>query len=95
MINEEIIRYIDNEMSDEEKTTFEQKLTRDSSFKEEYESYLAAKRLGKVFLEDEILGYIKKHETQSIKIDQKKSNSKIINIGLAIAAIFILPSILL
>lgn len=90
MINEEIIRYIDNEMSQEEKTTFEQKLTNDSSFNEEYESYLAAKRLGKIFLEDEILGYIKKHETQSIKINQEKSNSKIINIGLAIAAILIL-----
>ena len=90
MINEEIIRYIDNEMSDEEKTNFEQKLNNNSSFNEEYESYLSAKRLGKVFLEDEILGYIKKHETQAIKINQKKSNSKIINIGLAIAAILIL-----
>jgi hypothetical protein len=87
---EKIVKYIDKEMTSEEASNFEASLKEDVSLKEEYEATLAAKKIGFVLLQDEILGHLAKYNKINQAPAKRESNPKFISIILSVVALLIL-----
>jgi hypothetical protein len=87
---EKIVKYIDKEMTSEEASNFEASLKQDVNLKEEYEATLAAKKIGFVLLQDEILGHLAKFNKTNQAPSKRESNQKFISIILGVVAFLIL-----
>ena len=88
-MNEEILRYLDNEMSQAERLAFEAALENDTSLNEEYKILLASKKVSSKFLETEIRAYFTKMDSES-PTKSTSSNTQIVIIGVLLAALCVL-----
>lgn len=64
-MEDRILRYIDDEMTAEERQAFEVELTSNTLLEEEVKNYKAAKMASSHFIESEIRGYLSNHATIS------------------------------
>ncbi|MEZ4911849.1 MAG: hypothetical protein R2774_13425 [Saprospiraceae bacterium] len=88
-MTERILRYLDDEMSADDRSAFEEDLENDPALSEEYKILLASKKVSSKLLEAEIRDYFTKFDSESPAIS-KSSKTKIIITGIVLAALCVL-----
>ena len=75
-MSDDIIKYVDNEMSAKEASRFEDALKHDTELMEQYKSVLAAKKLSSQWIDVEIKGYLRNIKSEPNEVVSKKINPK-------------------